>query len=116
MSRLPRSPLARKTPLARAQRPLPRGKGIKPRSAKREAQDEDYRALVDEIVADALVCAVCRVNPPSDPHHLLPQSSGKGRMDPENIKAVCRPCHRYIDDHPAWAMANGWTKSRFRRG
>lgn len=40
-------------------------------------------------------------------HHRLMRSQ-LGKDTPDNLLAVCRPCHDYIHAHPAESYAAGW--------
>lgn len=44
-------------------------------------------------------------------HHLKKKSQG-GEDTHENTILACNPCNTYIEDHPAWALAHGFTIRR----
>lgn len=43
----------------------------------------------------------------SQRHHVLRRSRG-GSDDASNTRDLCRACHQFIHEHPAWAYENGW--------
>lgn len=60
----------------------------------------EYRALVADIKGRARGrCEVpwCRLRKPLDPAHVIPRSAG-GADTADNIVAVCRSCHRKMDE------------------
>jgi ribosomal protein L37AE/L43A len=95
-----RSPLRRKTPLAKV--------GAK---AKRERSDlDEFRARVRER-AESLcevgwwpVCT--RVGTMA--HHRCPADRDRGVHDPERGLWVCARCHEHIHQNPAESYAKGW--------
>jgi hypothetical protein len=42
-----------------------------------------------------------------DAHEVVTRARGGSITDPANILLVCRPCHNWIDDHPAAASDIG---------
>lgn len=46
-------------------------------------------------------------HPGCDPHHLFPEDRDRGVHDPARGLWLCRPCHDWIDAHPAWAHQLG---------
>jgi 5-methylcytosine-specific restriction endonuclease McrA len=44
-------------------------------------------------------------------HHILPRSAGGGH-DLNNLLGVCRPCHRWIEDHRTISYERGWLRKR----
>lgn len=62
-------------------------------------------------------CVACGAGGDLDVHHR--QSRGMGGTSlpgrayaPENLLAVCRECHDYIEAHPAWARTKGYRVDR----
>ncbi len=83
---LKRAPLKRKTRLtSRGLKPIP----------------EEIRAIVIE--RDGGVCVLCGA-PHDDLHHIQARNAG-GPHTPENLVSLCRPCHRWAEDHPREAKA-----------
>jgi hypothetical protein len=44
-----------------------------------------------------------------DTHEILTRGRGGSITDGENTLPLCRPCHKWITEHPAWSDAHGWT-------
>jgi 5-methylcytosine-specific restriction endonuclease McrA len=82
---------------------------IKPVSAKRQ---KEQRARVEMIKAETggapVACERCDAAEANDAHEIVPRSAGGSITDRANIAFLCRPCHRWIGDNPAQAMADGW--------
>lgn len=113
-----RSSLRRYTPL-QGGAPLRRTR-LRPVSAKRRRENRERRAMLEAKYGDGLV--VCEVpwctNLANDPHEPLTRGRGGSITDPDNVRAVCRPCHRVItDEQPAWAyelkfLVHSWEAGR----
>ena len=87
-------------------------KYIKPVSDKQAERLKKYRKLRDEYMTVNSVCEVrgCK-RKATDLHHM------KGRVgeDLTNVDyflAVCRPCHTWIEEHPAEAKEQGYSTDR----
>ena len=108
-----RSPIARRTPLARSTTPLARTP-LRRRSAKMEAAyagKDGRRAFVAKYLAEHPVCEVqtiACVGRSVDCHEPLQRSAQGSITDPENTLAVCRPCHGYIHEHPKESGEKRW--------
>lgn len=50
---------------------------------------------------------VCHVRKTQDVHEIVNRSQGGSILDPDNLLAVCRPCHRRITENPIEAQAVG---------
>jgi len=115
-------PIKRKTPLERG-KPMKRtgwkrtANGaattrrapIKPVSKKRQAeQRERVKMLKAETGGVPVACERCDAAEANDAHEIVPRSAGGSITDRENVVFLCRPCHRWIGDNPAQAMADGW--------
>ena len=50
-----------------------------------------------------------------DVHEKLTRARGGALDDPDNLMAVCRPCHDWITTHPKEATERGWMRSAIRR-
>jgi len=88
-----------------------RGKGLKPVSAKRKAENVERRRAVLAHFGENPVCQRCQSAPAVDAHEVVPRSAGGSITDTANIRAVCRPCHDWIHANPADARATGWLAS-----
>jgi len=128
-----RSRLERKTPLKankplKAKKQLQAKKQLRPRSAKAQALYKEKRIpLVKKLLAERPWCEACplfaeldniqfyRVQPSVDLHEVKSRGTTGGIhsdewLDPENIKCVCRGCHRRITDNPDEAESLGLLK------
>lgn len=87
-------------------------KRINPISEKRKGQLEEYKGQRIEYLRKHKKCGVndC-IEAATDVHHMRGRS-GKQLNVVDDFLATCRECHVYIEDHPAWAMAKGYTRSR----
>jgi len=112
-----RSPLNRRTPLARGAAPQRRTR-LNPVSKKRQALNRARREFVAGLLAQrprceagALIlpvdhrhrCAVWSV----DVHEVVTRARGGDILDPDNCRAICRACHDWIHGHPADATTLG---------
>lgn len=106
-----KKPLERKTEL-KAGGNLERSAPLRAQSKKRQAENRERRAMLKAKYGDGLVvCEVpwCR-NVANDPHEPLTRARGGSITDPENVRAVCRPCHDEIGTEPAWAYELGFLR------
>lgn len=87
-------------------------KRISPISEKRKAQLEKYKFVRHEFLKDHKDCQVndC-LNSATEIHHMRGRSGAQLNVE-EDFLATCRECHVYIEDHPDWARAKGYTRSR----
>lgn len=46
---------------------------------------------------------------PVDVHHVLPRGRG-GTTTADNLVCLCRACHSFVHEHPAWARDLGWLR------
>jgi hypothetical protein len=109
-----RTPLLRRTPLA-TRSAMPRGGSSLARvgrlvqvSPKRRAVNQQRAKVLAQLRAGQDWCTACGLVLPLDGHELLSRGRGGSITDPSNICLLCRFCHTYITEHPAWAEANGW--------
>ena len=95
-------------------KPNPRAKSkpsrIKPRSKKRSKQEREYSKVRIKFLAENSRCERCR-GLATEIHHR------KGRENTlliavEYFMAVCRRCHKYIENNPIEAKERGWSLSR----
>jgi len=106
-----RTPLKRKTPLARGGR-------VNPVSAKRREENAERRKVVERMVqqrgpiCQAQVPDIC-FNLAVDAHEVLPRGRGGSITDPKNILLVCRRCHEWIGANPREATERGLLRSAY---
>jgi 5-methylcytosine-specific restriction endonuclease McrA len=100
--------LERRTPLERRTR-------LRPRSAKRAALYREQRVpLVRELLAARPVCERCHAAASVDVHEIQTRARGGSLLDPENLAALCRPCHDWIGREPRAATDEGWLRPSSR--
>ena len=85
---------------------------VNPVSKKRSALNVTRRAFVLEILQERIFCQaqiprLC-ANYASDVHEIKTRARGGSITDPDNVLALCRPCHTFITDNPAFASENGF--------
>lgn len=112
-----RTPLKRTTPLKRGPAPK-RNTPIAPMSTKRKRMSVKRRQFVSDVLATRTRCEAG----PSirtkdswhrcggfsvDVHEVLTRARGGDILDPDNVKAICRPCHDWIHRHSAYALELG---------
>jgi len=56
---------------------------------------------------EASIEAVCWTTP-TDVHEIKTRARGGSITDPDNCLALCRACHSFITDNPAWALEHGY--------
>lgn len=49
----------------------------------------------------------------TDVHEILTRGRGGSITDPQNCLSLCRTCHQFITDNPAWAEEHGFIVSQF---
>jgi len=85
---------------------------LKRMSPKRQLENVERRKVVARILEERPICEarteVC-TRRAVDCHEILTRARGGSILAPENILALCRPCHTYITDNPAFAQENGFT-------
>ena len=47
----------------------------------------------------------------TDWNEVKTRARGGSIVDPGNRTWMCRPCHRFITEHPEWALHHGWVVS-----
>jgi 5-methylcytosine-specific restriction protein A len=68
-------------------------------------EERNARKLVKR--RDGYWCVGCGIEPATDFHHLQSQgTSGPGWRASNGVR-LCRPCHRFVTDHPAWSYRRG---------
>lgn len=89
---------------------------IKKRSRKYTKHVKEYSSLRQQYLLDNPCCAVrlpnCSYGDTDQLtiHHM--KGRGKYFLDTSTWLTVCMSCHRYVEDHPEQAKANGWSRSR----
>lgn len=69
-------------------------------------QEREARRIVTE--RSGGVCEMCQVRPATDWHHRKNRSQG-GSWSASNGLHLCSPDHRWVTEHPAAAVAHGWS-------
>jgi hypothetical protein len=85
---------------------------IRPVSAKRgklaKARQKTREAVLER---DKFVCQAqvpgCSLHA-TDVHEIKTRARGGSITDPDNCIALCRSCHSWITEHPAWAGEHGF--------
>ena len=89
-----------------------RRKALRGMSAKRRSQLRD-RSDIRQVVLDRdenrCQCGLddCTRHA-TDVHELKSRARGGSILDPTNCLSLCRSCHSFITQNPAWAEANGF--------
>ena len=101
-----RTPLKRKTPLKRSQKPLKRSP-LRKVSSKQSKRLTAYSKAKQEYAKEHPICEVkgC-ASLAQDLHH----KAGRGSKiaDKEYFMAICRYHHSFCHANPSWARANGY--------
>jgi 5-methylcytosine-specific restriction endonuclease McrA len=100
---------------------------IRKRSKKQQQKYELRRPFVEKILTERPHCQACPIFakhdgltmykrlPSADVHELIRRSQGGSILDPENVLAVCRPCHNRIGNYPKLAFELGLAKHGWER-
>jgi hypothetical protein len=98
--------LRRKTPLKAKTGFKKRGGKLNTFSQRGKQRNESYRKVRKEFLEEKdYACEVCGMYA-TDIHHK--KGRGKNLCKKESFMAVCRKCHTYIHDNPAWARENNY--------
>ena len=81
---------------------------LRPVSSKRRKEQKKRTDYLRSIEADMAVCERCWHAKATDCHEVLRRSQGGSITDPANLRLLCRPCHRWLTEHPRQAIAEGW--------
>jgi hypothetical protein len=86
---------------------------INPVSEKRRRLNVSRRIFVKDILearpeCEAKINGICG-HWATDVHEILTRARGGSILDPENVLALCRMCHTYITDNPAFSQEHGFT-------
>lgn len=84
-----------------------------PISEKRRAILAERQSLRERILGGhrpcaALIPGICTFRA-TEVHEILTRARGGSIVDDDNCLGLCRGCHAYITEHPAWADENGFT-------
>jgi hypothetical protein len=88
-------------------------KPILRRSARMAKLMREYNQRKAAFFYEHPYCWVCKIDgatPAIDVHHT--KGRGKYLLDISTWVPVCRECHYFIHQHPAWAYAEGWMIKR----
>jgi len=85
---------------------------LKPISAKRKSQTKARRELIAAVMERDRNSCQARIEGCShhatDVHELKTRARGGSILEMSNCIALCRSCHSWITEHPAWASAHGF--------
>lgn len=84
---------------------------IRPVSVKRQAQLDEYKTVRNSFLQMNPDCQGECNSKAVEVHHKRGKS-GNQLNETADFMAVCRPCHDYIEAHPAWARSKDFTRSR----
>lgn len=88
--------------------PLKRSKKrLKPKSARRANQLDEYRRLKLQYLLDHTQCEVCQKAQATQVHHARARIGDK-LNDVSGWMAVCYKCHETIHSHGKWARSMGY--------
>ena len=90
---------------------------LNPISKKRRTLNVKRRTFVADILKERpycearirYVCSTASV----DVHEILTRARGGSIIDPINALALCRPCHTFITENPAFSQEYGFTVHSF---
>jgi hypothetical protein len=86
------------------------------RSKKREKQYRTRRTLVEQLLDERRICERCGMNPSTDIHEVIRRSQWRDGINVlSNLRALCRACHRWVTEHPAKAVEEGWSDWSWNR-
>jgi hypothetical protein len=84
---------------------------INPVSKKRQDLNKIRSKFREEILMNRMMCEA-RISGcsriPTDVHEIKTRARGGSIIDADNVLALCRPCHRFITDNPAFAAEHGF--------
>jgi hypothetical protein len=83
---------------------------IKHRSTKGAKEDKIYLELNRKYLKEHPICECCQVAKSTEVHHR--KGRGIWLLIVKYFMAICRACHREIENNPEWAKANGYSLSR----
>ena len=114
-----RSPISRRTPLARGTSKLERSTPVRAVSDRRRRRDASYddarEAIRDRCRDQCEAIATIRCTGRYEQAHHRAGRVGPDPHRPDNLLAVCGPCHAYVHAHPAEARERGWSVARLSK-
>lgn len=91
------------------------GKPIRKISVKHQQTINEFKTIVKRLLEKRPHCEArlkgC-THKATDPHHMAGKPSKEQYLNEEDLLPVCRSCHDYIELHPEFAKANGFSKNR----
>jgi hypothetical protein len=87
-------------------------KPIAKRSKKRAKEEAEYSKVRLAYLKIFPVCEVLNCGNKSTEIHHRQGRIGALLTDVNHFLAVCEPCHKYIEMHPAWSKEQGYSESR----
>lgn len=83
---------------------------MKFRSNKQSKRYKRRRDLVVQILDEFPVCERCSAARSTDVHELVRRSQWREGINHRlNLRALCRPCHIWVTEHPQEAYEQGWS-------
>lgn len=95
--------------------PLRRTGRLPYRSRKRIALMVARRKLVADLLAERPVCERCQQARSDDVHEVVSRARGGSVLAVDNLRCLCRPCHTWVTENPAQALAEGWLRNSWQR-
>ncbi len=96
--------MKRRKPLKRSPMP-PRTSWLPRVSKKRRQLMAKVKPFRDKYLASKLLCEVCIKRQPQEVHEITRGAAREASLDkPEVVLAVCRHCHRQLDDYARWPV------------
>ena len=87
---------------------MKRRKGLKPRSDRRIAFEEELDLMTPLLAARSRgICEICGGRPATERHHRLRRSQG-GRNELWNLLHLCEADHKMVHRYPALSYEKGW--------
>ncbi len=90
-------------------------KRIRPVSKKRKIKNDEYKIIRDQYLLENFKCEKCLYAESTEIHHQAGKVGGQPiplLIDTAYFLAVCRPCHRFIEENPSTALKMGWSVKR----
>lgn len=93
--------------------PLTRKVGLRPVSKKRRSESKRREATRfevlerDQYACQACIYGICTFHA-TDVHEILTRARGGSIYEPDNCLSLCRSCHTFITDNPAFAEEHGF--------
>lgn len=94
--------------------PASKKPGIAKVAAERKEINKEYERVKKEFLRKKKCCEACGDAPATEVHHRRGRV-GKLLTDIKYFLAVCRPCHRLIEEDPVFAKSQGYSESRLKK-